>query len=472
MNLVKESATAELQPSGHADILFLPCGARERTAIRDRLSRFGFAVMVAADAGAAIRLIETRRFTLALIDFSDDRTALASIRELQARAPSLAIVAIVDPSNPAVANEALRGGALEILPWPFEERDLAVLMADARDRLVISRGVAAGADEPFIVAQSPSMRIVKDLAEAAARSNQCVVLAGEPGTGRGRIARMIHEGGSGGHEPLVEVNCATDTPHEVERRLFGAASRRHASSQRGDTPEVVSWDAALLEAERGGLFLTNLLELPARVQTRLARVLRDREVSLGEDSDPIDLSLRVIASVESSVDSAVADGRLRKDLFERLAQIRIDVPPFRRRREDLPSLAIQMMHELCESLGQPPKGFSRAALSLIAALPWRGNGDELHRVVEALATTVTGPVIELDDVLSQARLDDGGTHLEAGVSLRDAKARFERDCISTVLMRHHGRVGEAAKVLGIQRTNLYRKVRQLNVARSLLSARK
>jgi len=201
-------------------------------------------------------------------------------------------------------------------------------------------------------------------------------------------------------------------------------------------------------------------------------VLRDREAVLADDGRPIDVDLRVVSAVDASVDAGVADGRLRRDLYERLSHLRIDVPPFRRRREDLPLVAVTIARELADAGGVAEKSFSRSALSLLAALPWRDNGAELRTLLDTLVRNVQHPVVQLEDVLEHARLDGGSPQMEAGLTLRDARMRFERDCISAVLVRHHGRVGEAAKALGIQRTNLYRKVRQLNVARSLLSARK
>jgi DNA-binding NtrC family response regulator len=186
----------------------------------------------------------------------------------------------------------------------------------------------------------------------------------------------------------------------------------------------------------------------------------------------VELNVRLIAAVDAGVEAAVEEGRLRADLYERLAQIRIDMPPLRRRREDVPLLAVHVLLQTCEAQGTAPKTFSRSALALLTALPWHGNTGELRALIEGLVRAVSQPVIQLDDLLGQASLDGMPARFDAGVTLRDAKARFERDCISAVLMRHHGRVGEAAKALGIQRTNLYRKVRQLNVARSLLSSRK
>jgi DNA-binding NtrC family response regulator len=131
-----------------------------------------------------------------------------------------------------------------------------------------------------------------------------------------------------------------------------------------------------------------------------------------------------------------------------------------------------MLKQICSMNQMAEKHFSRAVVQVLSALPWSGNATELRALLTTLVKSVDRQVIHLEDLLEHARLDGGAEPVEIGSTLRDAKARFERDCISAVLARHHGRVPEAAKALGIQRTNLYRKIRQLNVARSLLSARK
>ena len=133
-------------------------------------------------------------------------------------------------------------------------------------------------------------------------------------------------------------------------------------------------------------------------------------------------------------------------------------------------LALHVLRQL--GGGATPQSFSRSALALLSALPWPGNGRELRGLIETLTRVVDRPVIQLDDVLNHVRLDGLAPRVDVEGTLRDAKARFERDWISAMLLKHHGRVGEAAKALGIQRTNLYRKVRQLKVARTLLSTRR
>ena len=473
MNTTNEIATPGVATTTPAEVLYVPPADRDRGAVRDRFAQCGWPVTLVSDVGAALRLIASRRFALCVVDLADDRTSLASIRLLRAQAPQVPLVALVDPSNPSTAGEALHSGAFDVLPWPFEERDVSSLVADARDGVAADAMPGRGGHtfDGGLIANSAAMRIVRDLVRSAASTSGSVLLVGEPGTGRALVARAIHEGGDTAGHLLVEIDCAAPSPQDLERRLFGSVPGRR-SHGRGDVGEVLGPGAAFLEARSGTLLLENVLETPGRVQARLARLLRDREAIVADDGEPVELGVRVMASLDTSVDNAVADGRLRRDLFERLSHLRIDVPPFRRRREDLPVLAAHVVRELCESRGVPAKGFSRSALSLIAALPWRGNGAELHGLLDTLVGIVPRSIIQLDDVLAHARLDGGGTALEAGVTLREARARFERECISAVLMRHHGRVGDAAKALGIQRTNLYRKVRQLNVARSLLSARR
>lgn len=473
MNPSNDLAAPVAPAASTTDILYLAAADRDRTVVRERFGRCGWPVQVVADVAAVLRQAASRRVVMCVVDLGDDRTALASIRMLRAQAPQIPLVALVDPSNPSSAGEAISAGSFDVLPWPFEERDVASMVADARDGVEVDARSGRGTpgSENLLIANSAAMRLVRDLVRGAAESTGSVLLVGEPGSGRALVARATHDAAPVAERPLVQVDCATASPQDLDRRLFGTPGSRRTHA-RSDAGEVIGHGSAFIDARGGTLLLRNLLEAPGRVQSRLARLLRDQEAVVADDGELVELEVRVMASVDTTVDSAVADGRLRRDLFERLSHLRIDVPPFRRRREDLPVLAVHLVREMCEARDLPPKSFSRSALSLIAALPWRGNGRELQALIDTLVGSVPRSIIQLDDVLEHARLDGGGTALEAGVTLRDARARFERECISAVLMRHHGRVGDAAKALGIQRTNLYRKVRQLNVARSLLSARR
>jgi len=215
----------------------------------------------------------------------------------------------------------------------------------------------------------------------------------------------------------------------------------------------------------GTLFLAHLAELPDRVQGRLARVLRDGEAFVGGAARPAALRVRAIASADGGWDAAVAEGRIRADLCKRVAGIRIEVPSLRDRREDIPRLAAGLLREECEVRRGPLKEVEPSALALLAALPWRGNARELRALMALLAAQVPGGPIRLEDVLAHVRLDGAARTFVASGTLREARARFEREYISAVLEHHRGRIGEAARELGIQRTNLYRKMRSLRVTR-------
>lgn len=478
--LLRSVRSAHLQP--HVDagataplpVLYVPAAVRDRAVVRDRLARAGAVVSLAADVPDALQMLGTRRFGMVVVDLASERTALPTVRLIRAQFPTTPVIGVVDPAQPMVASEAIYAGITDLLPWPFEDRDVAALYAAARDGWPIdpTPGRADVGDRLF--EYSSSMRVVAETMKAASSRATSTLICGEPGVGRRLIARTLHERD---HDyvtrPFVLVDCADAGPLDLERRLFGVVGDRAADAARAGAPERAGRGGAVIAAQGGTLFLVNLVDAPARVQARLARVLRDREVVSADLQEPIVLDVRIVATAGPDVESAVSDGRLRGELFDRVGQVRIDVPPLRRRREDLPALAAHFLRQASEADGSGPRRFSRAALTLLSALPWPGNAHELRAAVTTAVRATRHPIIQLDDVIAHVSLEPAsGGPAAANVSLKEARARFERECITATLQRHHGRVGEAAKALGIQRTNLYRKVRQLNVPRALLSHRK
>jgi DNA-binding NtrC family response regulator len=454
--------------------LFLPAANRDRTAVRDRLSRSGTPISLAADVPDVLQMLGTRRFSLVVVDLASERTALGAVRLVRAQFPAIPVVGVIDSAQPLVASDAIYAGVTDLLAWPFDERDIAAVVAAARDAMPVDPSPMRSDLGDRLFEHSPSMRPVAEAMRVAAPRKTAVLISGEPGSGRQLIARTLHDRD---HEfvnrPFVVVDCGADGAADLEKRLFGITGESFVDQPAGDGTERVARGGAIVAAQGGSLFLTNLLDAPGRVQARLARLLRDREALSGDQQDVITLDFRPMASIGPDADSAVSDGRLRRDLMERLGQVRIAMPPLRRRRQDLPLLAAHVLRRACEEQGCGPKRFSRAALTLLSALPWTGNGRELQEVIAATVEGTREPIIQLDDVLRHAALENASAGPgSAGLTLKEARAGFERECISATLVRCHGRVGDAARILGIQRTNLYRKVRQLNVPRALLSARK
>jgi two-component system nitrogen regulation response regulator NtrX len=307
---------------------------------------------------------------------------------------------------------------------------------------------------------------------AASRDDEAAGVAGvlivtDRGFDAAAIAREIHARGPHPMAPFELVDCAAD---RVERVLFGRpAPGRGRKSTRADALESIGHDARLLSARGGTLVLTSVVELPASAQLRLARLMRDGEARVSGSGRAERLSLRVVATARSPIEADLESGRLREELFRRLASHRVDVPSLAGRREDLPAIARLLLREALDAVGAPQRTFTQAALALVAALPWEGNVDELRRVAKGLARAndrSANQGVRVEDVLGEIRLDARPGVLGPQASLREARRQFEREYIAAVLRHHHGRMEPTARMLGIQRTNLYRKARQLGIARS------
>ena len=312
--------------------------------------------------------------------------------------------------------------------------------------------------------------IVTKIAKAAA-SHAGLMLAGEPGSGRGLVARAIHGCAHAGSAPLVALDCRVLLPAEAERILFGAPPDRGAAGgtngvpRGGSGPEIV-YAGSLLHAARGGtMVFRNIDELPARVQARLATLFRDREFKTRSSGGAQLFSVRAVAIVDPEFRTLVDDGRVRPDLYRRFAEFQIQLPSLRERREDIPALAQQFISRACEALGVEEKSLDASAQTVLTALPWHGNVKEMKDLLESLVQAAPETTITLRSLLDHVTLDaPNGLHPTLGVSLREARQRFEREYIAAVVAQHHGRIPDAAKSLGIQRTNLYRKLRALRLA--------
>ena len=399
---------------------------------------------------------------LCVLDLRQNGEALRTARAVRARHPRAVLIGMSDPDRPMTSADALRAGVFDVLSRPVSARDIEALIANAQEQA--TQSPASPQAEPLrygISASSPAMSLVLDIVQRAAAGRCGILICGERGSGREMIARAVHA-----HDdpsaPFITLDCSGSSPEDIELQLFGVLSKRTTAPE-GRALERVAERCSLRDADGGVLFLENALELPARAQARLVRVLRDREVAVGGSAEPQTLDFRPIASVDGSVESALEEGRIRPDLFERLSLVRIDVPALRQRREDIPVLATHFLKELCKANDMPLKTLTRAAITLLVALPWRGNAPELRSLLERLVLLVPQGLIRLEDVLAHTQLE--GTLSPSGfdATLRQARARFERDYISAVLQHQRGRIAEAAKVLGIQRTNLYRKMRRLNL---------
>ena len=318
--------------------------------------------------------------------------------------------------------------------------------------------------------RSPAMR--RTIASArAAITAEGVIIYGERATGRESLARALHYARSSAQldlvecladsrastsagSPFVRIDCAGG--EGCEQALFGRVTPAVV-----DGREAIAAESALCRAQGGTLFVRSLEDMPLRTQLRLARVFRDGEVWSEKACAAVALGARLMAAADPAPDPSF-DDRLAPELRRRLP-MRVSMPPLRERRDDFPALIRHALAERCQAMRLPSKVASRQAIALLAALPWRENFTELQDLLGTLVLKIPGRLIRLQDVLTAVRLDGVSVGLGGTGTLREARDRFEREYVGAVLQQHHGRIGEAAKSLGIQRTNLYRKIRQLSV---------
>jgi len=416
-------------------VLYIGCPSAERADTEQLLATADLSVVWADNSAGAVAELQRKNDMPVLLDLSRGAGALQIARDLREHRPGVLLFAVVDNRRPDLTTEAVLTGVADVFARPPAARRLSnAIERETRDDHSAARahnGAAAG-----LYSQSPSMRDVTTLISRAALMRAGVTIRGEEGTGRQVVARAIH---AAQHDAaaFVSVDCAAFESDGLEVELFGAAAKLSAMATANDGwhgLERMSRHGRLHTAIGGTLYLKNIAEASTRVQSRIARLLRDREAVLVETSATVSFDVRPMAGVDPGIDTAVSEGRVREELFRRLSVIRIDMPPIRSRREDIPALANHFLREICRERRVPPKALSRPALSLIAALPWRGNAVELRTMLEAIVDGVSGGKgIGLEDVLAQVKLDGGSAAFSERGTLRQARSRFEREYIAHVL---------------------------------------
>ena len=403
---------------------------------REQVSR------IVTDAGHVPILVETSTAALSraahgdadivILDLAAGAEALRFLRNGAQRTP-LPVVAIADRRQPAASTEALRLGIADLISRPVMADDLLAGLANAREFSRISERSSPNLELPQLAdgvfGASPAMRDVLGLVRRVGNTRCNVLIVGERGTGRETIARAIVDQGPNKSAAFVKFVCSA-----IDRAAFTAALDAVAVT---DTT----------------LYLEDLCELPLDLQAPL-----EARIAAGRERAP-----RVLGAPQPRVIELVDRGAFRASLLEAIGVVRIDLPPLRHRRDDVPVLATHFLKEACRRQDIPAKSFSRGALSLLSALPWPGNATELRALAERLSIVVPRGVVLLEDVLASIRLDSAEALGGPRGSLKHARERFERDYLTAVLQHHRGRMGAAAKELGIERTNLYRKIKQLKI---------
>lgn len=442
-------------------VLYLGCPPGRVLETGRTLASIGYEACWVDDAAQVLLVLEREECPV-LVDLVSD-AHLEIAREVRLRRPWTALIALADPEHPETTASAVRLGVADVISRLLPARHLTSLLAAATRRRSPQATVRGPVGLGRLFAASPAMQRVVDAVRQASLRADGVLVCGEPGSGRRCVARAIHEEATP-DRTLVVIDCGRVAGDALEIALFGAAdpgSRRGNGAPRGAVERITS-ASRLHQALGGTLLLVEAGQMGPRVQARLARVLSARAVAVDGSAGVVEAHLRVIATAGVSLDRPGA-APVRRDLSRALAATRIDVPSLRERREDIPALIDYFLTEICAVARVPRRSVAQSAVTLLASLPYGDNARELRDLLETLVQLAPGRVIKLADVLANVRIEVSPRNRLAGGSLRKARARFERDYIAAVLNLHGGRMTETAAALGIQRTNLYRKLRALGV---------
>jgi DNA-binding NtrC family response regulator len=380
---------------------------------------------------------------------------LELVRRMQAAAPDVPVVILTGHGTVASAVECLKAGASDYILKPAEPDALEVALERAlegralRREIRYLRGAAAGPAEASIGESGPWRRAM-GMVEAAAATGSAVLLAGESGTGKELLARRLHALSPRAAFPFVKVNCAA-VPVEVwESEFFGhrKGSFAGASADREGRFQL---------ADRGTLFLDEVGTMPGAGQAKLLRAIQDGEFERLGDEQATRVDVRVVASTNADLEAEVQQGRFRADLFYSLNVVRIDVPPLRERRDDIPLLARHFADLVARRLGRPSPDLPPATLSRLGAYPWPGNVRELRNVIErAMILDPARGLADLDlaPAGGGAPAPEGTSLAERELNLREALTRLERQLLLEAHRRAGGVRKEAARLLGIDPRNL------------------
>jgi DNA-binding NtrC family response regulator len=380
-----------------------------------------------------------------VLDLAGGPEALRYLRGPAAIRNHAPVVGIADRRDLRGSSEALRLGVADLIGQPVREEELLAAIANAQELAATSWAPAAqtASSDPSldnVFAASPSMTELMALVRRVAPSRCAVLVTGERGSGRQMIARQIHALGPHRDAPFVKIACFDAAPDALDMLLSGGV------------------------APGATVYLENVHELGGDQQRRLAEHIRADRPGGDEGAEGQRAAgLRFVGGLPARLLDPAERATVRHELIDALGVVRIDVPLLRHRIEDIPLLATHFLKEACRRNAQPPKTFSRSALELLCALPWRGNAAELRSLAERLAVLFPRGTVLLEDVLNNVRIDGAEAVGRSRGTLKEARDEFERNYIVSVLQHHRGRMGAAASELGIERTNLYRKIKQHNI---------
>jgi len=448
-----------------ASILVVDDEPGVRSSISGVLKDEGFDVDTADTGESCLEKANGAAYDVIVLDIwlpgLDGLTTLQRLRERQIDSQ---VVIISGHGNIESAVRAIKMGAFDFIEKPLSLEKTVLVVRNAlrqRDLETENRALRAKVDrqqQHTMVGESPPMQHLREQVSLAAPTNGRVLILGESGTGKELVARTIHYTSRRKSGPFVEVNCAAVPEELIESELFGHV--------RGAFTGAVADKPGRFEQASGGtIFLDEIADMSLKTQAKVLRVLQEQVMERVGGTQRIKVDVRVLAATNKDLPGEIRAGRFREDLYFRLNVIPIFVPPLRERPQDVPLLADHFMAMLAAEYGKRPKRFAPEASARLQQYSWPGNVRELRNVIERLLIFAGGDTITAQDLGFLGRDGVPEPPAPAGpvMPLSDARDQFEKDYILQTLAAQQGNMSRTAEVLGVERSNLYKKLRAFGI---------
>jgi len=434
-----------------------------REVCKEVAQTLGFNTWVADSAEHAYRLLDAQGIDVVLLDLKlPGAGGLEALRQIKEHRPDAAVIVVTGYGTVQSAVQAMKHGAYDYVTKPFSMEELKLLLERVAGHLklktenrVLRERIKSKQGFGGIVGRAPEMEKLYRIIAKAAHSNHPVLILGESGTGKEMVARSIHFSGPFRDKPFIPVDCGSLVPTLIESELFGYVKGAFTGAMQAK-------EGLLAIAEGGTVFLDEVGELPVDLQAKLLRAIQEKEIRPVGSTKRVPINVRILAATNRDLEQGVAQGNFRRDLYFRLNVLSLRIPPLRERRQDIPLLVGYFLERLARYSGQE-RTVSDDALKAMLAYDWPGNVRELENCLERACALTTGPVINVSDLPTSIH---SASHASAGNGDGSAKiipmSELEKQTILGAIAQLNGDKLLAARLLGIGKTTLYRKLKEYN----------
>lgn len=462
----------QLEPANFLNLLIVDDERSIREACREVAQALGFNAYAADSAEHAYRMLESQAFDAVLLDLHlPGAGGLDALRRIKERRPDAIVIVVTGYGTVQSAVQAMKNGAYDYVTKPFSVDELKLLLERVASHLklksenrMLREKVKSKQGFGGIVGRAPEMEKLYRIIAKAANSAHPVLILGESGTGKEMVARSIHYSGPFRDKPFIPVDCGSLGPTLIESELFGYVKGAFTGANQ-------SKDGLMAMAEGGTIFLDEVGELPVDLQAKMLRAIQEKEIRPVGSTRRVPINVRILAATNRDLEQAVMQGTFRRDLYFRLNVLSLRIPPLRERRRDIPLLIAHFMERMVRTSGQE-KMLSDDALKALLAYDWPGNVRELENCLERAYAFTSGPMIHSTDLpheIAKVPVPESSNGNGHGNGNGNGHARIipiaelEKQTILNAIAELNGDKLQAARLLGIGKTTLYRKLKDYSL---------